>query len=234
MSLVNKKEEENTSGNGVFVMAILVALVGMLLGALYLSSYPALAFSGEKDLNSFLEGKADRPVRPGDFYYMEGSALRTSEWEKKRNLLLGDASGMVELTHGEFNGWLASKFRAPPPASGDDAGSVLISPGVPTVYFDETNIYFNLPTEIVFFGTSRKYSISAKGQLSDGGPVQFKIDSIHFNNAGVPLGNILGKQIMGMLMKAYTSTEEFIEMHGAWARIESIEQGDGVIRIQKR
>lgn len=229
-----KKDEDSTSNSGVFFMAILVALFGMLLGAAYLSSYPSIAFSSEKDLNAFLEGKADRLVKPGDIYYMEASTMRTRGWEKKRELLLSGSPGKVELTHAELNGWLASKFRAPPPASGDDSGSVLISPGVPTLYFNETDIYFNLPAEIVYFGNSRKYNISAKGHLSNSGQVQFDIDSIHFNNAGVPLGNILGDQVMGMLMKAYTSTDEFMEMHGAWARIESIEQGNGVLRIQMR
>ncbi|MDP4609962.1 MAG: hypothetical protein NWT02_02105 [Opitutales bacterium] len=233
LSKKKKKDEESTSDNGVFFVAVFMALFGMLLGALYLSSFPALGFTGGKDLDSFIESIEGRSLRPGDVYYMEASTLRTGAWESKRKALLSGATGTVELTHAELNGWLAAKFRAPSPNS-DDSSGVLIVPGVPNLYFDETTIYFNLPTEVIFFGSSIKYTVNARGHLSNDAQVEFIIDSIYFNSAGVPLASVSGKQVMNMFLKAYTSTEEFIEMQNAWARIESVEQAAGLIRIQMR
>ncbi len=228
------KKEEDPSEFGVYFCGFFMAVVGVLAGVIYLSSFSALAFSGEKDLSAFIEDRAKKPIKPGDLFFMEGAVLRSNTWQSKRQSLLSGVPGTVDLAHGEFNAWLASKFRPAAAPSGDEQTNLMILPGVPNAYFSADAIYLSLPTEIILFGSSHKYTVFAKGHLAADGEPQFVLESLNVSNASVPWVGFIGQRLIDTLLKAYADSDEYLAIEAAWSRVESVEQSSGVLRMQLR
>ncbi|MFT5837456.1 MAG: hypothetical protein ACI9ZV_000961 [Candidatus Azotimanducaceae bacterium] len=215
------------SSFGVYFYATLMALLGALLGFVYMTTFTPQAFSSQAEYQASLadlEGREEPiPVRkPGDAYYIQGIVPRTRSWEPKRLQLSAAGAQTVRFSEGEINSWMTAKFRPGVAPSGEDAPSLLIVPGVPNVAIaDEGTVYFNLPTTISAYGASNDFTISARCGLDASAGVQF--DSVSISSAKVPLPGIFGAKLYRMLMKGFESTEEYKIISEAFARAESIE-----------
>ena len=125
---------------GVTFYAVLMALLGAILGFVYMVSFSAQAFASQAEYEASLledatEGEASgasEPTRegdesagetaggtlgfkhsgpkPGDAYYIEGEVLGSRTWEAKRAQLMSAGNQTVRLSVGEINAWMASKF----------------------------------------------------------------------------------------------------------------------------
>ena len=141
MSTAKNTEEQGPSVGGVIFCAVIVALVGALLGFLFLASVPPTSFKSVADLQAYLE-KNPEPVLL-DMSYFEGRISRGRSWEQKRETLLNGSATTVELTADELNAWMSSKFRnSSPAASDEDAPDIVILPGVPNFFIDEKEGFF--------------------------------------------------------------------------------------------
>ena len=236
MSRDNKTTRE-PSVLGACFYGLIMAGVGAFIGALYLASFPALGMSNQQEARKFIEGKEGEKIRPGEVVYFKGLRSQTAgAWEAKRVALFDGAAGSVDLSHMELNAWLGSKFlpAGATPASGAKP-NLLIIPGVPNVYIDQAIVYLSIPTELVMFGSSFDYTvISAVKIVEVDGVNQFQMVSVNVESAGVPLVGFLGKRIVETLLQAYSGTNEFTSMRDAWARVDSVEQTEGRVRLQLR
>ncbi len=231
---MSDKTEKSPSALGAYFYAVLVALFGALLGFVYMTTFPAQAFSSQKDYEASLED-LEEPIpaaKPGDAYYVEGAVLQTRTWEAKRQQLEASGSQKVRLSAGEINSWMAAKFRPGVSPAGDDAPSVLIVPGVPNFAMTEAGtLYLNLPTTITAYGSTNDFTISARCVANETG---FDFATIQVSSAKVPLPNLLGRKIIETLSQGYQSTDEYQIISDAFARAESVEVAGGELILNLR
>lgn len=223
MCAAKNTEPTGPSFFSIIFCAIIVALLSGSLGFLYLSTYPPVLLSSENDLAKYLEAKDTSGSKPGDVYYFQGSTLRTRTWEVQRQKLLDEQIKSVVLSDGELNAWFSAKFRPVAAPRGDDQPTFLILPGLPNIYISEKGIYISLPTDIIAFGETKKYTVFTKGHFTDSSPVKFVLDELYLNNSAIPSVGFIGQQIMGTLLKAYSGSDEFEILGKAWDRVESVD-----------
>jgi hypothetical protein len=213
----------------------MVAVLGAIIGIIYMTSFPALAMASPQEVTKFIEGKEGAPVRPGEVFFFKGPIMRTTAWEATRTALLEGSDKTVDLTHAELNGWLSAKFKPGAAPTGEDSSGILIMPGVPNIYIDADVIHFSIPADLTIIGTRYACTVLGTGRIADVGNVlQFEIETVHIDSAKVPYVGLLGIRIVDTLLKAYSSSAEFIAMQDAWSRVESFEQSRGVVRLQLR
>ena len=233
MSAAKNITEKGPTLGGILFAAALLALAGAILGFLFLISYPPKAYSSVKDRDAFLESKAESEVKPGELYYLKGPVSPGNGWKQKREVLLNGTNTTLEITAGELNAWMASKFRQASPPSGEDPPNFLILPGVPNFFVDVSEgIFLSLPTEVTIYGSNRQLVIFAQGHFTQGAEVAFQMDALHVNNAAVPVLGGLANQVAKTLLKAYSETDEFIAFRQAWENVESVEVVAGSIRLK--
>ena len=88
MCAAKKNEEKELTIGGILVSAVLMALVGMVLGFAFLVSFPLKVFSSAQDEADFLEKTEMAAPIPGSIYYFKGPQLRGGGWEQKRGQFL--------------------------------------------------------------------------------------------------------------------------------------------------
>lgn len=234
MSAAKTTKEEGPTLAGISFSAALLALVGALLGFLYLASVPPISFKSVADLNAYLEKKPELKLL--DRSYFEGPVSGSRSWEQKREVLLNGSATTVELTAGELNAWMSAKFRKPSAASaaGDKPGIVIL-PGVPNFFIDAAAGFFlNVPTEVTIYGSTHDRIMIALGRFSAGPQVQFQISALRVNDAAIPMIAGLSKQLLQVLLLAYSQTEEFVVCQKAWEKVESVELVSGAMRLKLR
>ncbi len=234
MCATKKTESSGPSSFGVFFFGAIVALLGGLLGFLYLSTYEPLVISSAKDLDTYLEAKGLSAPMPGDVYYFQGTTSRGQGWATKRQQLLAGQAVNVDLSEGELNAWFAAKFRPAAAPSGDEAPNLLLLPGAPNVYLSPDGVYVSLSTEIVILGDSSKYTLFCKGHFTEGTPVKFVMEKLYLNNSAIPVIGMLSQQIVDTLLKAYRGSDEYASFVNVWNRIESLEVGSNTMRLKLR
>lgn len=235
MCAAKKNEEKELTIGGILMSAVLMALVGMVLGFAFLVSFPLKVFSSAKDEADFLEKTEMVAPIPGSIYYFKGPQLRGSGWEQKRGQFLSGEVTSVSMTDGELNSWAAANFRKPSASSVEEEPSVLILPGVPNFFaLDSDSFYVSIPTEIVLLGHSDNYIFVAKGHFSEGLTVKYVIDELHVNNASIPVVGGIANKVMAILIRAYSGLEEVNSIGTAWERLESVELEANVIRFKLR
>ena len=234
MSAAKTPKEAGPTLAGISVSAVLLALVGALLGFLYLASVPPTSFKSVADLNAYLEKTPEPKLL--DRSYFKGPVLSSRSWEQKREVLLNGSATTVELTAGEINAWMSAKFRQPSAASAaaDETG-IVIQPGVPNFFIDASaGVFFNLPTEVSIYGSTHERMMIAQGHFSAGPEVQFQISALRVNNAAIPVIAGLGKQLVQVLLQAYSETDEFVACQKAWGKVESVELVGDTMRLKLR
>ena len=233
MSAAKTAEQEGPTLAGISVSAVLLALVGALLGVLYLASVPPTSFKSVADLNAYLEKTPELQLL--DRSYFKGPVSSSRSWEQKREVLLNGTATTVELTAGEINAWMSAKFRKPSAAAAGDEAGIVILPGVPNFFIDAAAGFFlNLPTEVSIYGSTHDRIIIAQGSFSAGPQVQFQISALRVNDAAVPVIAGLGKQLLQALLQAYSQTDEFVACQQAWEKVESVELVADTMRLKLR
>lgn len=233
MSAAKTAEQEGPTLAGISVSAVLLALVGALLGVLYLASVPPTSFKSVADLNAYLEKTPELKLL--DRSYFKGPVSSSRSWEQKREVLLNGSATTVELTAGEINAWMSAKFRKPSAAAAGDEAGIVILPGVPNFFIDAaTGFFLNLPTEVSIYGSTHDRIIIAQGSFSAGPQVQFQISALRVNDAAVPVIAGLGKQLLQALLQAYSQTDEFVACQQAWEKVESVELVADTMRLKLR
>lgn len=233
MSAAKTAKEEGPTLAGISVSAVLLALVGALLGVLYLASVPPTSFKSVADLNAYLEKTPELQLL--DRSYFKGPVSSSRSWEQKREVLLNGSATTVELTAGEINAWMSAKFRKPSAAAAGDEAGIVILPGVPNFFIDAAAGFFlNLPTEVSIYGSTHDRIIIAQGSFSAGPQVQFQISALRVNDAAVPVIAGLGKQLLQALLQAYSQTDEFVACQQAWEKVESVELVADTMRLKLR
>lgn len=234
MSATKTPKEEGPTLAGVFISAIIVALIGAFLGFLFLASESPTSFKSVADLKDHLEKNPDTKLL--DVTYFDGPISRSRSWEQKREALLNGSATTVELSAGEINAWMSAKFRKPSAApSDDDEAGIVILPGVPNFFIDASEgVFLNLPTEVTIYGDMHDCMMIAQGHFSEGSRVSFEMDSLRVNDAAIPVFGGLGKQVVETLLQAYSETDEFIAFQKAWEKVESVELVADTIRLKLR
>ena len=234
MSADKKVEESEATLGGVLFFGALVALLGAFGGFMFLTSVQPKSYKSVEELQAYLEKNTEPNLL--DASYFEGPVSRSRSWELKRDELFSASATTVELTSGEINAWMASKFRQSSPAATDEeAPNVVIIPGAPNIFIDEDlGFCLNLPTAVSIYGSDHNWLVLAQGHFSAGPWVKFEVDALHVNDAAVPVvGGIAGKFI-DALLEAYSETEEFIAFEKAWTNVESVELVGDTIRLKLR
>jgi hypothetical protein len=229
-----KTAKEGPTVAGIFVAAVLMALVGALSGFLCLASVPPIPFKSVADLNAYLELPTELKLL--DRSYFEGPVSISRSWEQKREALLNGSATTVELTAGEINAWMSAKFRKPSAAlAGEGATGIVILPGVPNFFIDASvGFFLNLPTEVTIYENAHNRMMIAQGHFSAGPQVQFQMSALRVNDAAVPVIAGLGKQLLQALLQAYAQTDEFVACQQAWEKVESVELVAGTMRLKLR
>ncbi|CAA6679585.1 MULTISPECIES: hypothetical protein [unclassified Lentimonas] len=229
----NVEEREATLG-GVLFLGALMALLGAFGGFMFLASVSPKSYKSVEELQAYLEKTSEPNLLEAS--YFEGPVSRSRSWELKRDELFSGSATTVELTSGEINAWMASKFRQSKPASNDEeAPNIVILPGAPNFFIDANlGFFLNLPTDVSIYGSDYNWLVVAQGHFSDGPWVEFQVDALHVNDAGIPVVGGVADRFVGALLQAYSETEEFIAIQKAWTRVESVELVEDMIRLKLR
>ncbi|MGJ8652947.1 MAG: hypothetical protein ACSHX8_06705 [Opitutaceae bacterium] len=236
MSAKKNKDTENTSDFGAFFLGLLSAILGAVIGVIYMASFPAVTFNSMSGAANFLKEKSEREARPGDVYFFKGQSLGTREWEATRKSLIDGAPGsVVDLADRDLNAWFGSKFRIGAPPKGEALPNLTIAPSLPNVFFADEFVHISLPIEVFFMGDSYSHVIIAKGVFSDiNGQLNFQMESLYLDNAGVPFLDVVGSAFVNQLLRAYSETDEYGVFQEIWGRVESVEQSEGNLRLTLR
>ncbi|MFQ3225862.1 MAG: hypothetical protein ACI8Z5_002129 [Lentimonas sp.] len=230
MSAAENVEEKEDSLVGLFFLGVLMALLGAVLGFMFLASVEPKSYKSVADLQAYLEKNTETNLL--EMSYFEGPISRSRSWEQKREALLNGSATSVELTSGEVNAWMAAKFRK---SSSNPAGDKVILPGVPNFFIDaDEGFFLNLPTDVTIYGSAHKWMVVAQGHFSAGGQVEFQMDALHVNDAAIPVVGGLADHFVGALLQAYAETDEFIAFQEAWTTVESVELVGDTIRLKLR
>lgn len=207
---MRKKEEKSPSLFGVLVGGALSALIGVVLGFLYLASFEPKAFADEAERRAYLEERSGTPPSPKDASFLKGARDRGRGWVAKRAELVNGTADTVAFTAAELNSWLESKFRSPEMPPEDERSNVLLVPGTPNVYLPEDGgVHLNMPVRVSLFGMEGKHVVFLEGGFGEGGAPRFSVRELHVNSAPIPGVAGLAGEITQVLLKAFAATEEF-------------------------
>ena len=235
MSADKNTEEKDATLGGALFLGALVALLGALLGFMFLASVQPKAYQSVEELQAFLEKTSEPSLLQAS--YLEGPVSRSRGWEQQRDALLNGRELTVELSAAEINAWMASKFRqSGSPASEDEEGTgVMILPGVPNLFIDaDEGFFLNIPADVSIYGSAHTWMVIAQGHFTDGLQVKFEVDALHVNGAAIPVAGGLADRFLGALFQAYSQTEEFVALEKGWAKVESVELVEDTIRLKLR
>lgn len=215
------------------VMAVIMAFFGLLLGMVYLTSFPLESYTSMAEQAKSIEDRATADPIPGEAFYIEGPVQRSASWAAKRAQLLHGGAGELVLSAGEINAWLAAQFRpVPGRTSTDDTGGMTIVPGEPNVAVTKDGVFYvNLPATISAYGFEKEYMISATGRYGSGAPAAFKIRKLMLEGARVPLPTVFGGLIVKTVLRGYADLEEFQAIREAWTRVDAVAVAEGGLKL---
>lgn len=214
--------EQSIAYFGIYFFGMLFALLGALIGFVYMMTFAAQAFSSEAEYVLSLEdtqGLTATP-KPGGAYYLVGDVARTRVWKPKRDQLAAAGEQTVKFNEGEINAWMTANLRPGAAPAGEDQPSILIIPGLPNVAIATDGlVYLNLPTTITAYGATNDFTISARVVLDADG---LQLQAVSVSSAKVPLPSLLGAKILKFLGQGYQSTEDYKIVSDSFARADSV------------
>lgn len=234
MCAKKKKEEEEVGPTwaGVISLALCSLVIGVLLGFIFLASFPVKALASSKEAEGFLSENTSRAPRPDDGYYFEAAPARSRNWEIQRRALLSGDSNQIEVQFSDLNSWTSSMFRPATPPAGKDKPKYMLNPREPKFGTDgEGTVYLILPVTATIFEYSKKSTLYVTGHFPEGGK-DFSIDSFHVNNAALPPVPGLSEYVYSTLMQAFSESEEYKAITEAWDKVQSVEVTENSLRIQ--
>jgi hypothetical protein len=227
-----RKKKSEQSSFLVYLYAVTMAVFGVLLGMVYLMSFPITAYSNMQERARDLEDRESLDPVPGGAYYIEGPILRSRSWETKRKQLIEGAAQSITVSPGEVNAWFEAKFRGSKPATNEESSGLVLVPGLPNLAITrEGTVFLNLPVDIEGYGLDGSYVLSAQIRYADGSPAKIVVDHLQIGGAAVPLPGQLGSQLVSTLIKGFSSAEEYGVISQAWRRVGSVEVANGALAL---
>lgn len=215
------KEKKAPSLFGVYLVAAIMVWLGVVLGFVYLTTFPTKGFA---NMREYKEARLDKDSpgvpKPDDGFYINGPILASRSWEAKRERLNAEGPQTVSLSAGELNAWVNARLSAALPTLNAKDSNLVVVPGLPNfAVVEKHGFYINLPLTVFIFGSKREYTLTATGSVGKSG---FKPDSVSLNRAALPLPGILGKWVLSLLGRSFQSTEDYKIFAQALNRAESI------------
>jgi hypothetical protein len=223
---------------GLYFCAFLMAVIGLLLGFVYMSCFPLQAFNSEAEYEAEHKAKlaelaeelaeGEEPVSdplPGDAYYIQGLVAQERFWKSKRDLLAAEGARVVKFSAAELNAWFESSFQPGAVDRADAENGILLVPDSPNVGLSESGwVYLNLPLRFITYGSERDLVLSARGILIKDG---FQIDTVHLSGAKLPFANYLGLELFKLVEASFRESVDWQILSDAYARAESVDVVDG-------
>lgn len=152
------KLERNLAGPSlveIVLAAILSALLGVIVGAVLLIVKPSESVKALPD-----------ELERGTVYYVEGarSSSNSSQWIRKRQILLAGEKGSIQLTEQELNAWATAALKKP--VQSETASTTLaIVPDLPDFRIQDGTIQIAVPTTIAVVGITLPVTVLARGDF---------------------------------------------------------------------
>lgn len=227
------EEEKEPDVKMAISFGLLAVSLGVVMGVVYMISFPLNAYSSLGQREKALDAKEDGSMSPGDAYYFEGGVARGDSWKTARSQLLEGGVSELEVSTGEINAWLSTYFQTASPKPGEKSSGIAITPKVPNLAVIEAGeMYVSLPATIDCFGMKGAFVVSAKGEFRSGNPAKFKTRNLQINGARFP--GLVGQQLLKSLAGAYAKTDEYASIQEAWQSVESVELVEGALRLKMR
>ncbi|PXA03970.1 hypothetical protein DDZ13_10050 [Coraliomargarita sinensis] len=227
-SKTSKKEKSEPSHWPVYLYGAAMAFLGMLLGIIYMMSFPLKGYSSLEERKVEMEARESLDPVPGDAFYIEGPTLRSRTWELKRKELIEGTAQTITLSPGEINAWFGANFRSSVPVTEEESSGLTLVPDVPNLGIsEEGTLYLNLPSDITGYGLDGDYVLSAQARYSRGTPVKLVVDRLQVGGAAIPLPGQLGAQMVSKVIKGFSAAEEYKVIREAWDRVQSVEIKNG-------
>jgi hypothetical protein len=229
---MSSKKDDSQGLIGLILSAWLMASLGVLLGVAYMLSFEPRPISNETDRLEFVAKISEPGARPNpkNVFYMDGASIRSNEWPLKQRQLEAAGPQTVRITAGEINSWLRSNFRAGEKPEGNEAGSLMIVPGMLSVAMAGSDIlYLSIPVEVIAFGSRNDWILFARVAVSEG---RFSLEEVRLSSAKIPLPNLMGKRIVDSLLAGFQSGEAYGLIENALERTETIEVDGGELVMQ--
>jgi hypothetical protein len=197
---------------GIYFFGMPFALLGALIGFVYMMTFAAQAFSSEAEYVLSLEdtqGPTATP-KPGGAYFLVGDVARTRAWKPKRYQLAAADEQTVKFNEGEINTWMTANLCPGAAPAGEDQPCILIIPGLPIVAIATDGlVYFNLSTKITTCGATNDFTISARVVLDADG---LQLQAVSVSSA----------KILRFLAQGYQSTDDYKIVSGSFSRADSV------------
>lgn len=231
MPAFEKTDAKDSSLFSIAFFAILMALIGALFG------FIALALISPKPFGSVVEFESqfEEDARPTllSAHYFEGSESKLNDWAQKRESLLTGDDGTIELTDSEINAWIVDKFEKPKALYlKEEEPKSYIVPGPLNVFIHaDEGIYFSVPLEIVFSEKRIECLLTGQGHFAGKDPVEFRLTKLKLNEALIPFSERQNRRLLDPLLKSLYESDEFIELKGAWEKVENVELIETGVRL---
>lgn len=207
-----------------------MALVGLVLGILYLLSFPAEAYASLAERKAAMEDRESLDPTPNDAFYIGGPVLRTRTWETKRRQIIDGSAQSVTVSIGEINAWLEANFRGGALPAGEESEGLTLIPETPNMGLSEDGtLYLNLNADIEGYGLDGDYVLSAQVRYGSGAAPGLIIDRMQIGAAVIPLPAVLGSRIVSAILGSYAESGEYQTMQEAWQRVQSVEVKEGAL-----
>lgn len=227
------REAHEPKLSGVLIAAWVNCVVGVVLGFLFMASFPAMVFPSIAELSRYQQSDAVRPeTKPGSRYFVKVSPNGGTSWQQKRKQLIEGSIRTVSLESAEINAWLSELFRAASPQAGQ--GRISVVPGIPNVSTGaDRSIYLSLPLKMKFFEQRYERTFFLKAHFENADSVRLVIDEAYVGCAAIPVvgGYLLGSK---QFVAALRGSEELTLLAQAWDRVESIVVSDSRLNLSFR
>jgi len=226
------KQKSEPNSFLVYLYAVTMAVFGVLIGMIYLMSFPMTAYSNMQDRARDLEDRESLDPVPGDAFYIEGPILRSRSWETKRKQLVEGSTQSITVTPGEINAWFQAKFRGSKPTSDDESSGLVLVPDIPNLGITRDGaVFLNLPVDIEGYGLDGDYVLSSQIRYTSGSPAKLIVEHLQIGGAVVPLPGQLGSRLVSTLIEGFSSAEEYAVISKAWSRVTSVEVSNGALLL---
>jgi len=236
MSAAARQEAKEPSLLAIGLLAGLTALLGAVLGFVFLASFEPKAYADAEERQATLEaGESEAPelVRSTN-YYFSGAVGGASHWRPARRALLRGERATVTVTTRGLNAWFDAEFGGLAPPGKDDQSSIMVEPEVPVAHLRDGRLQLATPVKLTVFGREREVVVIGEGRFADGPAPAFRIERLRFNSAPAPMAAMFGSSVMRRLSAAFRKAEEFGRLSDAWRSVHSAEIEGDTLRLTIR
>lgn len=238
--MTKSTEEKEIGLFSVLIVAVLFLASGLLLGFIYMASFPANAFKDISELQgyeiSLKERGLDFSSEPGTAYYFVGNESRRRSWEGKRANLISPNTDEIYISSGEINDWIKANFEPAKVDPTQPQSGVSIVPGMLNFSLNgELGFYLSVPMEFKGYGMSFKRTLFLNGDLNSGAGTGIVLKQVGLGSAKIPVEANIAQTLVDVLFNAYLTSEEVGVLRSAWNdNVASAEIQQNTLRLKMR